>query len=179
VSFPVNEIPAWLQASAALVQLGFAFAIYRITKSYVAATKDIALSTAAQVELLRAGQSRDHGQETAIADLTQRAAILQASLDSLPGPGSQQIADRMMRDATLFSDNDLDALSAAAARLGAATAETAAEAVQHMRWLRDRAQEVRSVPRERGFDWGRFNWSRWTQHYVGARNALQALRPKP
>jgi len=175
----VNDVPAWLQATAAVVQLGFAFAIYRITKSYVTATKEIALSTAAQVELLRAGQSRDHGQETAIADLTQRVAILQTSLDSLPSPASQQQADRMVRNATLFSDQDLQALSAAAARLGAATAKTAASAVQHMRWLRDRAEEVRSVPRERGFDWGRFNWSQWAQHYVGAANALQALRPKP
>ena len=182
----MSDLPAWLQATAAVAQLGFGYAMFRITRDYVRATKenvqatkDIAVSTAAQVELLRAGQSKDSKQEGAFAEVAQRVAILRDSLESLPSPGAQAAADRLMRSATLPADQDLEGLTVSAARLGAATAETAARAVQDLRWLRDRALEVRSVTPMQGYSWQDFRWDRWAAHYVGAKNALETLRAKP
>jgi hypothetical protein len=171
-----DNFPAWLQAVAAIAQVAFAVAMYRITKTYVHATKEIAASTAAQVELLRAGRSTDKAQSDARTELAQRAGILLASLDTMPAPGQQQIADRMMRDATMFAEEDLQSLASASARIGQATASTAATAIQDLRWVRDRANEVRGTPQSLGYDWSRFRWDRWAQHYVGARNALNTLR---
>lgn len=178
----MSDLPAWLQAGAAFAQLGVAFALYRITREYVQATKenveatkDIATSTAAQVELLRASRSGDSSQASAAADLTQRVTLLRTALESLPGPGSQQVADRLMREAVLPADQDLEGLSSSASKLGAATAALAARAVQELRWLRDRADEVRKVPVERGYSWQDFRWDRWAAHYVDAKNVLDTL----
>lgn len=101
--------------------------------------------------------------------------IIRAAIESLPTVEQMQSADRLMRDATLFTEDDLQGLVRAAGRIGGPTSEACARAIQHLRWLRDRASEVRATTRQQGYRWDAFPWSQWSSHYLSARAELSAL----
>jgi len=149
--------------------------MYRITKQYVIATKEIAVSTAAYVELLRAASSPDAQRKDALIELQQHLTVVREFLDSVPQPTARQNADRLARTSVLIPDSTLDGLLSAARKIGAASAETATRLVQSTRWLRERIRAVQEVPTTLGFNWERFDWEGWGSRYLEASLALGAL----
>jgi len=171
----MTQLPAWLQALAAILQVGFAYAIYRITKEYVIATKQIAMSTAAQVELLRASSSTDQGKKEASLELQQHLTAIRDFLTGIPSPTARQNADHLARTVVLIPDVHLDGILSTGRKIGAAAAETATRLAQSVRWLRERLRTVQQTNPNLGFDWSRFDWDQWTSRYLDASLALDAL----
>ncbi len=171
----MGQLPAWLQALAAMGSLGFAYAMFRITREYVIATKQIAMSTATQVELLRASSSPDAKRKDASLELQQHLTAVREFLDGVPSPTARQNADRLARTSVPIADSSLDGLLSAARKIGAASAETATRLVQSARWLRERIRAVQATNPDHGFDWQRFDWDAWGSRYLDASLALDAL----
>jgi hypothetical protein len=133
-------MPSWLQALAAIVQAGVAIALYRITKSYVELTGRLAIASEAQVELLRAERSETRSNQ--LKHLSLLAQSLLKHLRQLPGPADQQRADRLIREAILPTDQQLDELRNLAAAVGPAVSQLAGSAVEHLAWLLRWAREI-------------------------------------
>ena len=171
----MSQLPAWLQALAALGSLGFAYALYRITREYVTATKEIALSTAAQVEILRASGSLDAKRKEALVELQQHLTAIRDFLNSVPDPTNRQDAARRTKSAIPLADSTFDGVLSAARRIGAASAQKATSLVQATRWMSTRVREVQSVSPTLGFDWQHFDWDGWGSRYLEASLALNAL----
>lgn len=111
----------------------------------------------------------------AILDLSARVHRLQQALSLLPQPGSEAQADHLARHAPIWDATELEAFQAAASKVDRDTARTAAESATSMRYLGDRAHEIRSVNRLLGYDWGQFNWRLWHFYWNEARIKLEQL----
>ncbi len=120
-----------------------------------------------------------HSQADAAAreaqDLVARAQRLQQALRTLPQPGSEPRADRLLRQASLWDAVELEGFRSSANRLGATTAATAARAVTHLRFLEDGAIDVRRTSVEHGDDYNRFPWPMWHLHWAEADGDLSQL----
>jgi hypothetical protein len=172
-SAAIAMMPSWLQALAAIVQAGVAIALYRITKSYVELTGRLAIASEAQVELLRAERSETRSNQ--LKQLSLLAQSLLKHLRQLPGPASQQRADRLIREAILPTDQQLDELRNLAAAVGLAVSQLAGSAVEHLAWLLRWAREIQGVRPEVGFDYRKMSWPDWCRHWTEAEQALEKL----
>jgi len=108
-------------------------------------------------------------------DLVARAQRLQQALRTLPQPGSEPRADRLLRQASLWDATELEGFRSSANRLGAVTAATAARAVTHLRFLEDRVLEVRRTSVVLGYNYNRFPWPMWHLHWAEADGDLSQL----
>ena len=108
-------------------------------------------------------------------DFVARAQRIQQALRSLPQPGSEPRADRLLRQAPLWDAVELEGFRTSANRLDATTAVTAARVVTHLRFLEDRVQEVRRSSESHGFDYNRFPWRMWHIHWAEADGDLEQM----
>ena len=91
-------------------------------------------------------------------------------------PREYQRAEEMRR-VTLWGNHDLQNLDEYARHLGEAEIRHAAQAVTALRYLFSRADAVKVVPTERGYDWSReFPERRWPEYLAHLDAADQALR---
>ncbi len=169
----IPMFPVWLQAVSAAVQAMAAVLLYLATRRYIDFTRDIARANAAQLELVRASQTS--ARADAQRELAQRVKALRVQLIALPQPGNQSAADRLIRDAPLWSDADLDQVQRLASQMGTNTADLALKAVTNLKWLAQKANEVKAVSPEYGYDYSRFPWPKWHYHWNEADQALAAL----
>ncbi len=111
----------------------------------------------------------------AVQDVLVRARRLQQALLSLPQPGNEPQADRLLRHAPLWDSVELEGFRGAANRLDETTALLAAKIVTNLRFLEDRVREVRAVNPLLGYDYNRFPWKMWHFNWGEADTALAKL----
>jgi hypothetical protein len=168
----LSDLPAWIQAAAAVVQAGAAVTIYVVTKDYVKLTRDIARAGTDQLKFSRLSQLAEDKQR-AVA-LNGRASSLEARVTALPseitGP-----ADRLLRQAALWTPAEIDALQTAASGVLSLAAEAASRAAIDLSWLLDRILEIRAVPPQNGYDYSRFPKEEWQSRRADALLHLREL----
>jgi hypothetical protein len=111
----------------------------------------------------------------AVQDLVSRTRRLQQALLSLPEHVRGPSADRQLCQAPLWDSVELEGFRSAANRLDETTAATAAKLVTNLRFLEDRALEVRAVSLSYGYDYNRFPHAMWHFHWAEADQALAKL----
>jgi len=111
----------------------------------------------------------------ALQDLMARATRLRQALVSLPEHVSGPDADRMLRQAPLWDSVELEGFRGAANRLDGTTAALAAKIVTNLRYLEDRALEVRAMSLSYQYDYNKFPYAMWHFNWAEADQALAKL----
>jgi hypothetical protein len=169
----MSNLPAWIQAVAAVVQAVAAIVIYLVTRDYVRLTGRLAASASEQLRLQRLDRLADDKQRAMI--VSARAKTVLQRLEHLPPDMQTSGADRTIREVALWSEGDVEAVHAASASLLGMASEAAAKASMTLTWLRDRVTEIRSVRPEIGFDYRRFPYDAWKANLADAQMALREL----
>jgi len=159
----VQGAAAVVQAGAALVTVVLTVVLIRVTTKYVRLTEQLARA-ATDEEQYR--QIAARGRRAELAGLLDR---LRQSVGSLPGPAERQAAERDMRAAALWEEDDLAAVERLAATMQPDRAVETAGLIGDLRWLAARAREVQTTDRRQGVDWNRFPWAEWTRRLANAR----------
>ncbi len=146
----MNEVTAWIQAIAAIVQAAAAVTIFFITRQYVRLTRDISVAGKEQLKVLRLNQLADEKQR-AVA-LRGRAVGLEARVSALP----TQPADTAFRQATLWSTSEIELLQTDASAAISLAVEPASKAAIGLTWILDRLTAVRNTSVSAGYDYPRF-----------------------
>jgi hypothetical protein len=168
-------VAAWLQAFAAILQAGVAIALFLITKRYVALTDRLANSSEAQVELLRADRDlARQGNKDALKALADSIRDRLATLptDTVEG---RRTADTVLRAANVPTDAELQELRRLSATVGPAVAAVGNAVADHLAFLIRIIREVQDTPRERGYNYNRFDWTAWSRQLSEAQEALARL----
>ena len=160
------DASAWVQAGASIVLIG-------ITWRYVVLTARMSRSAADQAKLL--DDQRRLDRELRLSAVFLSVVRLKSALESLPGPESEARADRMLRQAAIWTPSELDSFASNSARLGSEVAAIAAAVVDNLSWLGDRVRDVRAVSTNTGFDYSRFAWGEWHTRASNAQNGLARI----
>lgn len=153
------DIPTWVLAAAAALQLLLLFLIYRAVRP--GAGKSGAGGGAADQEDARL--------------LAARARALYAKVDALPlsllGPGG----DKRLREAALWSAADLADLRPRSSFLLSLAKEPIASAEAALQWLLPQAERIRNAPKDQGFHYVDFPHDKWSAMHHQALDALHLL----
>jgi hypothetical protein len=76
---------------------------------------------------------------------------------------------------TLWPDADAALLRELAVPFGNDAANLAAEAHRYLTTIAATARAVQQTARDRGFDWARFDWSRWVEQLNATERTLVSL----
>lgn len=173
----LNENAPAVQALASLATLIVTGVFARVTWRYVQLTNRLADAASEQLRFQQeATRAKWH-------ELWGYVKLLNRALSELPDETRRATRDKDIRSAFLWDQSDLARFQSLAAQLGSLPGTNAALVVSSMSWLRDRVEEVRAVPRERGINYDRdFPWDRWCGELKRARDRLddvrEALKPK-
>ena len=89
-------------------------------------------------------------------------------------PRDQSKAEQI-RQVTLWPDADAALLRELAVPFGEDAANLGAEAHRHLTTVATTSRSVQQTPRERGFDWARFDWNRWIEELNATERTLVSL----
>jgi hypothetical protein len=81
----------------------------------------------------------------------------------------------MMRNYVSIYDFDFGRFRMLASELTSEGGDAAAVVESKMKWLTDRAKEVRDTPSLMGYHWQDFDWRLWTNTMREARDALSVI----
>lgn len=105
----------------------------------------------------------------ALLSLLHQLRLVATSLPQERSTGEQ------IRNVTLWPESDPAMLRNLAASFGMTPANLGAEAYRHLATIAERAKSVQHTPRAKGFDWSKFDWSRWSRALEGAERCLVSL----
>lgn len=136
-----------VQAVAALITAGLTAVLVHVTRTYVRLTRQLALAATAEQQR-REAEAR--GLRAAFSALVTR---LRQTVPSLPTEGRRQTADRDIRAAVLWTDDDLHELAHLGAIIAPEAALEMARLIDDLNWLAARAGHVRRIDPKVGYDW--------------------------
>lgn len=87
----------------------------------------------------------------------------------------EQSKGEQIRGVILWPDADAALLRELAVPFGTAAANLGAEAHRHLGTIAAMVREVQQTPRERGYQWNRFDWSRWIAELDATERTLTSL----
>lgn len=162
------DIPIWVLALAAFVQLGILLLIYRNSAEALRLARGGAGGSVAAVPVSK-------GERQEAERLAMVGTALWEKVLSLPatllGPGG----DGKLRSATLWTPSEAAAIHPKTPRLQELGEEAATNAEQSLAWLLEQAQRVRATPLGRGESYIDFPHDKWGRMHHEALDSLQAL----
>lgn len=166
----MDQLPAWIQGTAAVIQAAVAVLLWWVTRKYVRLTHR--LSETAENQLALIHEAELHRRRADLVDLTSLARRLLKSLGELPGAKTDADAQRRLLFASLWRFEELGALRSLAAKAGRDLAEKTESLTVHLNWMLERIHPVRSEPRGQGFEMGSFAWDEYAVRVARAKQGL-------
>lgn len=166
------DIPVWILALAALLQLGLLLLLYRNSAETLRLMRGGAMPAAgggvAAVPVSKG--ERQEAERLATVGTALREKVLSLP-PTLLGPGG----DGRLRNATLWTAADVAALHPKTPTLKELGEEAAVNAEQALGWLLQQAETVRATPRGRGESYIDFPHDKWGRMHHEALDSLQQL----
>ena len=167
----MSDIPAWVQASAAIVQAGVAVVLWRVTAKYVELTKELAGTANAQLSLSK--EAEIHKWRSDLLDLETISRRLLASLEEFA------VADggwgAAIRRAALWTPEELRELTQLAAKAGKEYAGLSLQPATDLQWMLERIAPVRAENPAVGNELGRFPREEFDRRLDRSRAALNSI----
>jgi len=169
----LDQVPAWIQGAAAVIQAAVAVLLWWVTKKYVRLTHR--LSEAAENQLALMQEAELHRRRADLVDLTSLARRLVKSLGELPAAKTDPDAQRRLLFASLWRLEEVGELRSLAAKAGRDLAEKTELLTVDLNWMLERIHPVRSEPRGQGFEMGSFAWDEHAIRVARAEEGLVAI----
>ncbi len=164
------DIPIWILALAALIQLGVLLLIYRNSAETLRLARSGAGAGGSVAAIPVSKGERQEAERLATVGTALREKVLSLPA-TLLGPGG----DGKLRNATLWTTTDVAAIHPKTPALKELGEETAATAEQALGWLLQQAQTVRAMPLGRGESYIDFPHDKWGRMHHEALDSLQTL----
>ena len=169
----MDQVSAWIQGTAAVVQAAVAILLWWVTRKYVRLTHR--LSETAEKQLALMHEADLHRRRADLVDLTSLARRLVKSLGELPATRADPDAERRLLLASLWRPEEVGELRSLAAKAGRDSAEKTELLTVDLNWMLERIHPVRSEPRGQGFEMGSFAWDEYGVRVARAKESLVAI----
>lgn len=169
-----ESIPAWIQAIAALAQVGLAFVLWLATSRYVDLTRDLSVAAERQLVLLRHAQ--EHARRSDLVELAALCGRIRASMDELPQSTETHSWGTALRNAPLWSISDMGKLASLAAKAGPIYAHRLALVANDLEWIRAQLQIVRAENPSLGYAMSSFPWEAYSARKARALVELREVQ---
>lgn len=169
----MDQVPAWIQGTAAVIQAAVAILLWWVTRQYVRLTHR--LSEAAENQLAVMHEAELHRRRADLVDLISLAGRLVKSLGELPTGRTDADAQRRLLFASLWRIEEVGELRSLAAKAGRDLAGKTELLTVDMNWMLERIHPVRSEPRGQGFEMGSFAWDEYAVRAARAKEGLVAI----
>lgn len=170
----MSNLPAWLQAFAAIVQAGVAVMLWLVTAKYVELTKELATTASEQLSLTR--EAEIHRWRSDLLDLETVSRRLLTSLDELAGAAGGWAAP--IRQGALWTPDELRELTQLAAKAGKEYAALALQPATDLKWMLERIAPVRAEDPAKGYELSRFPREDFDRRLDRSRAALNEIVEK-
>jgi len=167
----MSDIPAWVQAIAAVVQAGVAVVLWRVTAKYVELTRELAVTASAQLSLSR--EAETHRWRSDLLDLETVSRRLLTSLDEFAVAGTSWATP--IRQGALWSPEELRELTQLAAKAGKEYVSLALQPATDLQWMLERIAPVRAENPAVGYELGRFPREDFERRLARSIAALSAI----
>jgi hypothetical protein len=169
----MDQVPAWIQASAPIVQALATVILVLVTAKYVLLTHNLSKTANHQLALLR--DTEFHRRRADLIHVTFFTRRILKSLDELPAnKGDHNASGRLLR-ASLWRSEEVGELGLLVAKAGPDFARKAEQPAVDLNWLLERINLVRTEQRGQGFEMASFAWDDYAVRMTRTKAALSEI----
>ncbi len=166
----MDQVVAWIQAGAAIVQAAVIVILCLVTAKYVRLTHDLSKTADRQLALMR--DTEFHRRRADLINLTFLTRRVLKSLEELPAAKGDHDTGGRLLTASLWGSDQVGELGLLAAKGGPGFARKAEQPAVDLNWMLERIDPVRSEPRGQGFEMGSFPWDEYAIRMKRAKATL-------
>ncbi len=172
----MDQVPAWIVAGMAIVQVLVTGMLCWVTFKYVRLTHNLSKTADRQLALLR--DTEFHRRRADLIDLRSLARRLLKSLEELPATKDDPDASGRLLFASLWRPEEVGELRMLAAKAGMDFAEKAEQPAVDLNWLLERIHPVRSEKKGLGLEMSSFRWDDYGTRILRAKDGLIEIADK-